>query len=184
MYVLVLNLWIYKQKNLTKENNEKDQSVMEMEAQHEEPEHNSSNPTTTLENTEEDVIKRKKKTEGGQDTSEEEGLLINPCLGNIIGPDDDLSLAINLLRGSDKTVDQKGLKTYRKRKHKEESSSEVEDVEKQMHMPEEGKKNKTDPHLLKKEGLKLRNVRNSCFINSALQLLYSVEEFRNMIMSF
>merc|ERR1711954_545094 len=64
--VLILILWIYKQKNLTKENNVKDQSVMEMEAQHEEPEHNSSNPTTILENTEEDVIKRKKKTEGGQ----------------------------------------------------------------------------------------------------------------------
>ena len=182
--IFVMVIWAYKQqKKLKKKKNETATSVMEMEAQHEEPEHKSSNQTTTLENTEEEVIKRKKKTEGGQDTSEEKGLLTDPCLGNIIGPDDDLSLAINLLRGFDKTVDQKGLKTYRKRKHKEESSSEVEDVEKQMHMPEEGKKNKTDPHLLKKEGLKLRNVRNSCFINSALQLLYSVEEFRNLIIS-
>ena len=71
---------------------------------------------------------------------EERGLSIDPCLGNIIGLDDDLSHAINLLRGFDKTLDQKGLENYRKRKHKEENSSEVEDVEKQMHMPEEGKK--------------------------------------------
>merc|ERR1711954_183226 len=141
--IFVMVIWAYKQqKKLKKKKNETATSVMEMEAQHEEPEHKSSNQTTTLENTEEKVIKRKKKTEGGQDTSEEKGLLTDPCLGNIIGPDDDLSLSINLLRGSDKTVDQKGLKTYRKRKHKEESSSEVEDVEKQMHMPEEGKKNK------------------------------------------
>merc|ERR1712081_86528 len=82
------------------------------------------------------------------------------------------------MRGFDKKVE-----NYRKRKHKEESSSDTEDVEKQMHMPEEGKNIQTDPHLLKKEGLKLRNVRNSCFINSALQLLYSVEEFKNFINS-
>ena len=124
--IFVMVIWVYKQqKNIKKKKNETATSLMEMEAQHEEPEHNSSNPTTTLENTEEGVIKRKKKTEGGQDTLEEEGLSIDPCLGNIIGLDDDLSHAINLLQGFDKTVDHKGLKNYRKRKNKEESSSEV-----------------------------------------------------------
>merc|ERR1711954_397451 len=63
----------------------------------------SSNPTTTVENTQEDVIKRKKKTKRGQYTLVEEGLSIDPCLGNIFGiPDDDLFHAINLFRGFDK----------------------------------------------------------------------------------
>ena len=63
----------------------------------------NSNPTTTVENTQEDVIKRKKKTKRGQYTLVDEGLSIDPCLGNIFGiPDDDLFHAINLLRGFDK----------------------------------------------------------------------------------